>query len=288
MQNLEMDLLRSFAAVADTGSFTAAAGVVARTQSAVSMQIKRLEEVLGRRVFERSSRSLELTADGAVLLDYARRMLELNDESLRRIARPPVTGRARLGVTEYFVPTEVPRILARFAAAHAGVQLDVRMGLSRDLRVELDAGRLDAAIVRMERGQKAADPIWKEPQHWVAAEGLEIGKGAIPLVVLPPGCVLREFAIETFKRQKREWRLAYTGSSMTSVQAAVLAGLGVAIVSESTIVPGMQVLQGRGWPDPGALEFAVLKGAGARDEIVEALDSVARDALAVIGAARRR
>ena len=287
--NLEIDLLRSFAAVADTGSFTAAADVVARTQSAVSMQIKRLEEVLGRRVFERSSRSLELTTDGAVLLDYARRMLELNDESLRRIARPPVTGRARLGVTEYFVPSELPRILARFAAAHPGVQLDVRMGLSRDLRVELDAGRLDAAIVRMEIGQKAADPIWKEPQHWVAAEGFELEKGApVPLVVLPPGCVLRQFAMDTLKRQKREWRLAYTGSSMTSVQAAVLAGLGVAIISESTIVPGMRILRGRGWPEPGALEFAVLKGAGARDEIVAALESVAREALAVIGAARRR
>src|SRR4029079_7137901 len=164
MQNLELDLLRSFAAVADTGSFTAAANLVARTQSAVSMQIKRLEDVLGRRVFERSSRSLELTTDGAMLLDYARRMLELNDESLRRIARPPVTGRARLGVTEYFVPNEVPRILARFAAAHPGVQLDVRMGLSRDLRVELDAGRLDAGIVRMEAA-RGAEPLWQEAEQ---------------------------------------------------------------------------------------------------------------------------
>ncbi len=288
MQNLELDLLRSFAAVADTGSFTAAADLVARTQSAVSMQIKRLEEILGRRVFDRSSRALALTTDGEVLLDYARRMLELNDESLRRIARPPVTGRARLGVTEYFVPNEVPRILARFAAAHPGVQLEVRMGLSRDLRVELDAGRLDAAIVRLDVA-KGAEPIWQEAQHWVAAEGWTLEKGeAIPLIVLPPGCVLREFAMETLKRHKRPWRLAYTGSSMTSVQAAVLAGLGVSIVSQSTITAGMQILGGRAWPDPGRLQFAVLKGAGARDEIVAALETVARQSLAVIDASRRR
>jgi DNA-binding transcriptional LysR family regulator len=288
MQNLELDLLRSFAAVADTGSFTAAADLVARTQSAVSMQIKRLEEILGRRVFERSSRALALTTDGEVLLDYARRMLELNDESLRRIARPPVTGRARLGVTEYFVPNEVPRILARFAAAHPGVQLEVRMGLSRDLRVELDAGRLDAAIVRLDVA-KGAEPIWQEAQHWVAAEGWTLEKGeAIPLIVLPPGCVLREFAMETLKRHKRPWRLAYTGSSMTSVQAAVLAGLGVSIVSQSTITAGMQILGGRAWPDPGRLQFVVLKGAGARDEIVAALETVARQSLAVIDASRRR
>jgi DNA-binding transcriptional LysR family regulator len=288
MQNLEIDLLRSFAAVADTGSFTSAADVVARTQSAVSMQIKRLEEILGRRVFERSSRALALTTDGEVLLDYARRMLELNDESLRRIARPAVTGRARLGVTEYFVPNEVPRILARLAAAHPGVQLEVRMGLSRDLRIELDAGRLDAAIVRLDVA-KGAEPIWQEPQRWVAAEGWTLAKGeAIPLIVLPPGCVLRDFAMESLKRRKRPWRLAYTGSSMTSVQAAVLAGLGVSIVSQSTITAGMQVLRGRAWPDPGRLQFAVLKGAGARDEIVAALETVARQSLAVIDASRRR
>src|SRR6476469_6467913 len=96
MHNLEIDLLRSFAAVADTGSFTAAAELVARTQSAVSMQIKRLEEIVGRRVLERTSRSLALTSEGEVLLESARRMLALNDEALRRVASPPLTGRARL------------------------------------------------------------------------------------------------------------------------------------------------------------------------------------------------
>ena len=287
--NLEIDLLRSFAAVADTGSFTAAADLVARTQSAVSMQIKRLEDVVGRRVFERSSRSLELTADGRLLLDYARRMLELNDESLRRIARPPVTGRARLGVTEYFVPNEVPRLLARFAAAHPGVELDVRMGLSRDLRVELDSGRLDAAIVRFRPGEQgSAEPIWQESQHWVAAEGWESAKGApVPLVALPAGCVLRDFAIETFRRQQRPWRLAFTGSSMASVQAAVLAGLGVSIVSRSAVLPGMRILpRGKAWPDAGPLEVGVLSGRGAPAAIVDALTSISRQVLAVVAAQR--
>src|SRR5438874_807945 len=139
--NLDIDLLRTFAAVADSGSFTGAAQVVARTQSAVSMQVKRLEEALGRRVFERSSRALALTHEGEVLLDYARRMLALNDESVRRLAQPEIAGKVRLGVTEYFVPNELPAILARFALAHPAVQLDVRMGLSRELRQDLAAGR---------------------------------------------------------------------------------------------------------------------------------------------------
>ena len=240
MRNLEIDLLRTFAAVADTGSFTAAAGLVARTQSAVSMQVKRLEESVGRRVFERSSRALALTGDGALLLDYARRMLALNDESLGRLARPPVTGRARFGVTEYFLPNDLPALLARFAAAHPGSPLEVRMGLSRELRADLDAGRLDAAIVRLDPARDRGEPLWREPQVWVAAEGWQEDRAApLPLVALPPGCMLREFAMASLRRRKRAWRLAYTGSGMASVQAAVLAGLGVSIVARTSVLPGM-------------------------------------------------
>src|SRR3954467_12143027 len=126
--NLDIDLLRSFAAVADSGSFTAAAELVARTQSAVSVQIKRLEDLVGRRVFERTSRSLALTPAGETLLGYARRILALNDESVRSVVEPPVAGAIRLGITEYFVPSDLPRLLARFAAAYPGVHLEVRMG----------------------------------------------------------------------------------------------------------------------------------------------------------------
>ncbi len=122
-------------------------------------------------MFERTSRSLALTPAGDTLLGYARRILDLNDESVRRIAEPPVTGVIRLGITEYFVPTELPRILARFAAAYPGVQLEVRMGLSRELRQQVTAGDLDAAIVRLaprERGMA----LWSEAQVWVSREGL--------------------------------------------------------------------------------------------------------------------
>jgi len=257
---LELDLLRTFTAVADTGSFTAAAERVSRTQSAVSMQIKRLEELLGRRVFERTSRTIALTGHGRILIDYARRMLSLHDESLRRLANPDVAGRARVGVTEYFLPGELPRLLARFAAAHPQVQLDVRMGLSRDLRADVRAGRLDVAIVRLDERAGEPEPFWREPQVWVAAESWERDKAVpMPLVALPPGCVLREFAMETFKRRGLAWRLAYTGSSMASVQAAILAGLGVSILAQSSVQPGMRVLaRGRDWPDPGERRVGLL------------------------------
>ena len=285
--NLDIDLLRSFAAVADTGSFTAAAELVARTQSAVSVQVKRLEEIVGRRVFERTSRSLALTPAGETLLGYARRILELNDESVRRIAEPPVTGEIRLGITEYFVPNELPAILARFAAAYPDVHLEVRMGLSRDLREELARKQFDAVIVRLaprERDQA----IWSEPQVWVARKGFEPERGAVlPLALLPAPCVLREHALESLKRLKRPWKIAFTGSSMVSVQAAVCAGLGVSILPRSSLLPGMQVLpKGRNYPDPGPLEVGVLRGAGARTDIVAALERVIGQTLDVLALSR--
>jgi DNA-binding transcriptional LysR family regulator len=285
--NLDIDLLRSFAAVADSGSFTAAGELVARTQSAVSLQIKRLEETVGQKVFERTSRSLALTPAGETLLGYARRILELNDESVRRIAEPPVTGVIRLGITEYFVPTELPRILSRFAAAYPGVQLEVRMGLSRDLRQEMAAGALDAVIVRLAPRERAR-AIWSEAQVWVAREGLEPGRGdVVPLALLPPPCVLREHALASMKRLRRPWKLAFTGSSMASVQAAVSAGLGLSIIPRSSLQPGMRVLaRGAGYPDPGRLEVGVLRGARAQKDIVDALERVIRETLDVLALTR--
>src|SRR5262245_33368657 len=240
MANLDIDLLRSFAAVVDCGSFTAAGELVARTQSAVSVQIKRLEETLGKTVFERSSRSLTLTPAGQTLLAYARRILELNDESVRRIAEPAVAGAIRLGITEYFVPTELPRILSRFTSAYPDVHLDVRMGLSHELRDQMAAGSLDAAIVRLAPRERAK-AIWSEAQVWAVREGCEPASGAVvPLALLPSPCVLRAHALESMKRRKRRWRLSFTGSSMASVQAAVSAGLGVSIFPRSSLLPGMR------------------------------------------------
>jgi DNA-binding transcriptional LysR family regulator len=286
--NLDIDLLRSFAAVADTGSFTAAAELVARTQSAVSVQVKRLEESVGRRVFERTSRSLALTPAGEVLLGYARRILALNDESVRRITEPPVAGEIRLGITEYFVPNELPAILARFAAIHPEVRLEVRMGHSRDMRAALSRGELDVAIVRLAPRERER-AIWTEPQVWAAPEGFDAARGTVlPLALLSAPCVLREHAIESLRRLKRPCKVVFTGSSVASVQAAVRAGLGVTILPRSSLLPGMQVLpKGRSFPDPGLLQVGVLSGTRARADIVAALERGIRQTLEVVALTRR-
>jgi DNA-binding transcriptional LysR family regulator len=228
-----------------------------------------------------------LTPAGTTLLDYARRILELNDESVRRIAEPPVAGEIRLGITEYFVPAELPQIIARFAAAYPGVHIEVRMGMSRDLRDQITDRTLDAAIVRLAPRDRTKS-IWKEPQYWVAKEGFELAHGAaLPLALLHPPCVLREHAIESMQRLRRPWKLAFTGSSMASVQAAVVAGLGVSLMPRSSLLPGIRVLpSGKNYPDPGQLSVGVLRGPGAREDIVAALERITRQTLDILAVGR--
>lgn len=287
-RNLDMDLLRSFAAVADTGSFTAAAEVVARSQSALSVHIKRLEQLAGCMVFERTSRYLALTPAGETLLGYARRILELNDETLRRMMEPTVTGEIRLGVTEYFLPGQLAQILGRFAASYPNVHLEIRTGLSMDLRHELNEGELDVAIALV-GPQDKIKPIWKEPQQWVAREDFTFKSegNVLPLVVLPQGCIFRNYAMQTLKKARQPYRIAFTGSSMAGVQAAVMAGLGISIMPRSSVLNGMKVLNGgKLFPSPGLLKFAILPSREAPLDIVAALENILVQTLRTLAATR--
>ncbi|HEX4328189.1 MAG TPA: LysR substrate-binding domain-containing protein [Burkholderiales bacterium] len=286
--NLEIDLLRTFVAAADTGSFTAAGDLVARTQSAVSIQIKRLEEALDTRVFERTSRSLALTQSGATLLAYARRMLELNDESVRAVTAPPVAGEMRVGISEYFQPREVTAMLARFARLYPQVHLEVRIDLSRSLKKMLAQDELDLVIGRVEAQERAA-PFWREPLQWTCAADADFDpRQPLPLVVLPVGCVLREQALNLLNKKKRAWRIALTTSGMNGLLPALEAGLGVSIVPASLLTEAMRPL-GRedGLPDPGEQALAFYERRGAPRELVHAFSGVVRERAAVLGAARR-
>ena len=286
--NLDMDLFRSFSAIADTGSFTAAGKVVARSQSALSVHIKRLEHLVGCMVFERTSRYLALTPAGETLLGYARRILELNDESLRRMLEPTVTGEVRLGVTEYFLPGELAHILGRFAASYPDVHLEIRTGLSMDLRHELKEGELDVAIALAGPKDKIK-PIWREPQQWVAREDFALKKEAdvLPLVLLPQGCIFRGFAMQALKKARQPYRIAFTGSSMAGVQAAVMAGLGISIIPRSSVLSGMKVLNGgKIFPSPGLLAFAILPSRQAPPDIIAALENILVQTLRTYAAGR--
>ena len=265
MPDLDLDLLRAFVAVADAGSFTAAADVVSRSQSAVSQKIRRLEELIGHPVFERTSRSLSLTGPGGQLLVGARRLLDLNDDVMRSLQIPRASGRLRVGICEDFVPLQLSRLLARFLRLYPGVQLDVNTSLTHELLVEFDKGDLDLVIAtRQFRGRGRI--IWREPMVWFAASDFRLDlHRPLPLVLLKPPCTYRELMFTTLDTARQDWVTACTVTSLMGVQAAVAGGLGITALGRSFIQEGMQILRAPAhWPPLPMTEIIVLGSSATR------------------------
>ncbi|BAU89418.1 LysR family transcriptional regulator [Methylorubrum populi] len=279
--DLELDLLRAFVAVAETGSFTAAADVVHRSQSAVSQKVLRLEEILGRRVFDRTSRTLSLTPDGERLLVAARQMLEFNDKLMREWREPPASGTLRLGVSEDFIPGQLPKLLARFSRLYSGVHIDLMTGLSCTLLEAYDADRLDAVIAKRSGSHPRGRVIWREPLVWLASADYELDfTKPARLVMLAPPCSYREMMIAALDSVRREWNAACTASSLSGVQAAVAGGLGVTLLGRSFLQEGMQILRAPEiWPALPMTEVMVLGEERAAD-LVQPLITFLSESLA--------
>ncbi len=166
---IDVDQLRTFIAIAETGSFTKAAEVVNKTQSAVSMQMKRLEERLERPIFARDGRASKLTEDGQRLLDYARRIVKLNVETLAAFSDAELSGRVRLGVPDDYADRYLPEIMARFSRAYPGVELTVICEPTTDLLERIDANEIDLAIVTNCENKRASETFRRERLLWVTS-----------------------------------------------------------------------------------------------------------------------
>ena len=284
LHNLDVDLLRAFVSVADLGSFTRAADALLRRQSTLSLQIKRLEDGLGTRLLERTSRHVRLTAEGEALLGHARQMLELNDRLVSSFDEPALAGTVRLGTPEDFATTHLPQVLARFAQSYPSVQLEVTCDLTITLMGRFRLGDFDLVLVKREpeRSDRGVR-VWREPLVWVAAEKLALpGSRPLPLVVSPPPCVYRKRATDSLGRVRRPWRVAYSCASLAGQHAAVKAGLGVAVLPKDMVPAGLAVIERRsGLPDLHDTEIALLAahklsapGRRLHDHIVRSLENV--------------
>lgn len=251
MLNMQTDLLRTFATVADLRSFTRAGEMLGRSQPAISLQIKRLEDVIQAPLFERDTTPLSLTLAGELLATYAQQILRLHDEALSRLLRPAVVGKVRVGLPNDFAVTLLPNVLADFLSTNPGVRLDVVCDISGTLLRGLQDGRHDVIVAMAER--KAGLPtakLWAERLAWVSSAtcGTD-NRRPLPLVVSPDGCVYRNRMTEALSRAGIGWHIACTASSQGSLQAAVHAGLGVTVLSVNTVPPGLTVLPpGNGFP----------------------------------------
>jgi len=236
-RTLDLDLLRAFVTIAETGSFTRAGGRLGRSQSAISLQVKRLEDQLGRAVFHRTPRSLMLTADGERLLGPARQLLRLNDTTIAELFEPDMIGAVRLGVPEDFATAHLPAVLAAFAKAHPLVELEVACDLTLNLLDAFHAGRFDLVLVKREPSAPLEGVrVWREPLVWVARDQHAAeGFAAIPLVVSPEPCVYRKRACAALDAVGRKWRVAYTSTSLAGSVSAVSAGLGITVLPREMV-----------------------------------------------------
>jgi DNA-binding transcriptional LysR family regulator len=241
---LDLELLRSFVSVVDSGGFTRAGERVHRTQSTVSQQIKRLEDDVGQPLLNRNGKDVTPTEAGERLLSYARRLLALAEEARDVVARPESEGAVRLGVPEDFAAYRLAKLLAAFSRSHPGLRLDVRADQSANLKRELDRGELDLALFKRAAGEKGGIAVWPERVHWVTSKShpRDTRTGPVPLIGFPPGCLYRAGAIHALESAGRSWHMAYTSSNLSGIQAAVAAGMGLSILSEMAIQADHRVL----------------------------------------------
>ncbi|MBC7953189.1 MAG: LysR family transcriptional regulator [Rhodospirillaceae bacterium] len=223
--DLPLDLLRTFVAMADLGTVTGAAERIGRTQPAVTLQLRRLETLLGRPLFERRRRRLTLAPSGEALLHHARRLLEANDSVVAALAAEPLTGPVRVGLIQDFADTLLAGALAHFARTHPEARLDVQVGGSALLRRSLADGRLDVALCI---SQPREEPIVAAPMCWLGAAEL-LQRDPLPLVLLDAPCAYRDAALMALEAAGRRWRVAVSTPSLSGLKAAVAAGLGLTV-----------------------------------------------------------
>ncbi|AIQ88139.1 MULTISPECIES: LysR substrate-binding domain-containing protein [Methylobacterium] len=243
----DLDLLRTFVAIVDNGSFTRAAQRLSLTQSTVSLQIKRLEDGLARRLFDRDGRDLQLTPEGEILLTYARQILQLGAEALSRLRETDVSGVVRLGTPEDFATTHLSEVLACFARTHPQVALQVQCDFTVNLLADFAKGRYDLILFKREpQGPSGGTKVWREVLDWVASPRLVTEtEGPIPLILAPAPDVYRKRALSALDAAGRDWRIVYTSPSLAGLQAAVQAGLGVTVLPTEMIPADMVSVSAR-------------------------------------------
>lgn len=265
---LSIDLLRTFVVVVNTMSFTRAGLIVNRTQSAVSMQMKRLEEEIGRPLFEKNGKGFRLTSTGEMLVEHARRVLKTHDEAVMAISKPEMTGRVRFGSAVDYASSFLSDVLARFSMSHPTIRVDMDCGSPDKIYQGVKQGELDLAIFT-EIGE--GELVRREPVVWLTSNAHLIHEeDPLPLAVYHEGCHFRRWATERLTEMGRSYRIAYVSHSISGILAAVEAGLAVSPVGGYNYRPGFRVLGSQdGFPLLPSAAITLLKAEGPRSGAVE-------------------
>lgn len=241
--NLNMDVLRTLAKAVELGGFARAGEELGRTQSAVSLQMKKLEEQVGRPLFRKEGRTLQLTDAGDIILGYAQRMLQLNDEAVAMSRAVGLAGSVRLGVPPDLAETWLPSALSQFSRLHPNIHIEAHVDRNVRLIEQATKGQLDLALAF--GGSDGADRhhVAELPVRWIGRRGdrLNLGQG-VPLVLFDQPCIFREFGIEALDKHQIPWRLAFTSPSLAGLWAAAEAGIGISVRTPLGLPKALSVL----------------------------------------------
>ena len=277
--DLQIDWLRTFVTVVDAGSLTTAAPLLHRSQSAVSMQIKKLEETLGRQVLHRSPRHIDLTKTGKELLTYARRMLELQLEAKSALFGPQLKGQIKIGVPEDYVSHYLVPILRQFSNQYPDVDIDLVCEQSTTLIPLIARNELDIAIASSQASHQG-QLLFEEPLVWVGSPRYEVWKKSpLPIAVYEAGSMARKETVSALKKLGRPYRIVYHSASVAGQLAAVESGLAVAVLTRCCVNANCLLLRdltnGYRLPEPGRMEVSLFRSSSSADsEVVGVMESL--------------
>jgi DNA-binding transcriptional LysR family regulator len=273
-RDLQLDWLKAFVAVVDAGSLSAAAPRIARSQSAVSMQLQKLEDAVGSPVLLRGPRQLELTETGQNLMGYARRLLDLHEETMTTLHGPRLSGSVSLGMPDDYAAKYLTPVLRSFAASHAGVEISLVCEQSSSLIPQVQRGTLDLAVISRNKSRQGTH-LFFEPLVWVASKPHEAWLREPLQVAMYESCSqARIECVAALTRQHRAYRAVYSSASLAGQLAAVQSGLAVAVLTRCSVPDDLLILQAKhGLPDLAAMDVAVMRSkASRRNPAVDALE----------------
>jgi DNA-binding transcriptional LysR family regulator len=284
MQTLDLTIMRTLLAVVETGSFARAARSVGRSESAVSLQLKRLEEQIGEPVFLRTGKQMTLTGAGTTLVEYARRLLDLNDEALSAASEGSVDGTVTLGVPHDVAETWLPAVIAGFRRSHPAATLEVVEGRSSILLSRLADNQIDLAVVFS--ATKPGNALWSAdlPMVWIGRNDFTLRKSEpLQLAAFDPPCFFRAAAIASLQRADIDWSIGYASSTLPDLWSAVNLSLGVAVRTPAAVPNGLTVLGSKhGLPDlPPFLVSLCGRAVESKRPIVDRLRVILEDCLAL-------
>ncbi|WP_194291678.1 LysR family transcriptional regulator [Rhizobium sp. ICMP 5592] len=283
---LDNEVLRTFVAIAETGNFSTAADAVFRTPSAVSMQIKKLEEQLGVTLFLRDARSVSLTQHGEMLLSYARNILALSNEAVSRFIMPELSGVVRLGAPDDIGERLLPTILKSFSESYPGIMVDVVVDMSLQLKKRIEEQRLDLALINCATRPFPTDGevIFTERLVWAGAKcGTAYRRDPLPISIWEDGCIWRSEALAQLERHKRPYRVSYLSAHTMAQRAAIVSDLAVAPFPRSYIGEDMEILgPNEGLPELTSFDIRLLTASQMTGPMKAVADSI-RQAFVEIG-----